>query len=82
MAITAGEREAAAARHKLCSGPAELSLLQELKAKVAGFSLSSDVKDISSELTLFVCFRFCSSDDGPSGRRFNPAFHSVLRASL
>lgn len=46
------EREAAAVRHKLCSNSAELRFLQELKANVAGFSLSSDVKDISSELTL------------------------------
>lgn len=80
---TTEERGAAVARQNLCSDSAELSLLQELKAKVAGFSLSSDIKYISFELTLFVFFRFCSTQDGPSaGHSFNPAFHSVLRASL
>lgn len=41
------ETEAAALRHKLSSDSAELSLLQKLKAKVADFALSSDVKDAS-----------------------------------
>lgn len=42
---------------KLCSDSAELILLQKLTAKVAGFSLSSDVKDATLPVFSFAPLR-------------------------